>query len=437
MRTRLGLVASALVVSALSGPAVHATALSVALDVQGAGLSLVASGVGLRDAPHAGTIDVDIAGPVQGALLYWAGRDRPCPQSAGNCIIPSQPYKDQQLLFAGQAIVGTIIGTEGQPVSGGGPINNIGYLADVTSFVQAAGLGPQSFTVADGNAGSNLFRLDGASLVVIYSDAADPMAYRLIVFDGLDFAFGPDPTPGETRVTTAVTFGFDPSTAARQADLWIVGGDVDPDNSPARPNRLEISSNPDVWNSINGSDGDSWDSDLHLVNVPANANATTVQLFSQAHPTQPDPNFPQPASVIWELAALRVPLATVVAAAEGCTPGYWKNHTASWAGTGYSPTQTAGSVFSAAAAFPSLAGATLQQSLHGGGGSGVGGAARILLRAATAALLNAASPGVDYPTASAALIAEVNAALASGNRAAILELAGELDFANNLGCPLS
>ena len=34
--------------------------------------------------------------------------------------------------------------------------------------------------------------------MVIYTDPADPLTYRLIVFDGLDFAFGPDPTPGET-----------------------------------------------------------------------------------------------------------------------------------------------------------------------------------------------------------------------------------------------
>lgn len=122
---------------------------------------------------------------------------------------------------------------------------------------------------------------------------------------------------------------------------------------------------------------------------------------------------------------------------DGCTPGYWKNHTQSWAGTGLTPGQTAGSVFSGASAFPELASATLLQTLQGGGGSGTVGAARILLRAAVAALLNAGHADVDYPRTSASIIADVNAALASNSRATMLALAGELDEDNNLGCPLS
>ena len=120
---------------------------------------------------------------------------------------------------------------------------------------------------------------------------------------------------------------------------------------------------------------------------------------------------------------------------DGCTPGYWKNHTESWAGTGLTPGQTVGSVFNAGA-FPSLASSTLLDALQGGGGSGTIGAARILLRAAVAALLNAGHAEVDYPRTTASIIADVNAALASGSRSAMLALAGELDEDNNLGCPL-
>lgn len=120
---------------------------------------------------------------------------------------------------------------------------------------------------------------------------------------------------------------------------------------------------------------------------------------------------------------------------DGCTPGYWKNHTESWAGTGLAPGQTVGSVFNAGA-FPSQASKTLLQALQGGGGSGTAGAAQILLRAAVAALLNASHAEVDYPRTSASIIADVNAALASNSRSAMLALAGELDEDNNLGCPL-
>ena len=65
-------------------------------------------------------------------------------------------------------------------------------------------------------------------------------------------------------------------------------------------------------------------------------------------------------------------------------------------------------------------------------------AAQILLRAAVAALLDAAHPDVKYPRTEAEIIAAVNAALASKNRKTILALAAELDSSNNAGeCPLN
>jgi hypothetical protein len=118
---------------------------------------------------------------------------------------------------------------------------------------------------------------------------------------------------------------------------------------------------------------------------------------------------------------------------EGCTPGYWKNHADSWVPTGYSPAQTVGSVFTGSLYDSS----TLLEALNFGGGSGVAGAQRILLRAAVAGLLNAANPDVEYTTSVADLIDDVNAALASGDRDTILALAAEIDADNNLGCPLN
>lgn len=122
---------------------------------------------------------------------------------------------------------------------------------------------------------------------------------------------------------------------------------------------------------------------------------------------------------------------------EGCTPGYWKNHTDSWPPTGYSTGQTVQSVFSAATAYPDQGSATLLAALNFGGGPGVTGGAEILLRAAVAALLNASHPGVDYPMATASVISKVNTALASGSRDAMLTLANTLDAQNNQGCPLN
>lgn len=126
---------------------------------------------------------------------------------------------------------------------------------------------------------------------------------------------------------------------------------------------------------------------------------------------------------------------------EGCTPGYWKNHTTNWEEA--APTDLFSDVFSDGTSGV-LAGLTLEQALAGGGGSGVTGAELILARAAVAAYLNAAHEGVGYPwrrhveglDGRAPLVETVVAALESGSRAEMLALARQLDADNNLGCPL-
>ena len=123
---------------------------------------------------------------------------------------------------------------------------------------------------------------------------------------------------------------------------------------------------------------------------------------------------------------------------QGCTPGYWRQsqHLDSWTATGFSPNQTLESVFDVPDSL-GLDNRTLRQALSFTGGSGTAGGARILFRAAVSALLNSAHPDVNYPRTTAEVIADVNAALASGNRSTMLALAAELDADNNLGCPLN
>jgi len=121
---------------------------------------------------------------------------------------------------------------------------------------------------------------------------------------------------------------------------------------------------------------------------------------------------------------------------QGCTPGFWKQpqHLDSW--SGFDPSQTLESAFDVPDAF-SLDDATLLEALSFQGGPSVSDAARILLRASVAALLNAANPAVDYPLSVSDVTSQVNTALASGDRNTILALATRLDRLNNLGCPLS
>ena len=115
---------------------------------------------------------------------------------------------------------------------------------------------------------------------------------------------------------------------------------------------------------------------------------------------------------------------------QGCTPGYWKNHPAAW--QEYRPTTDLRFVFmtGGVSAFDVTSNAAKPyatmdaiDALSLQGGSGADGAVRILLRAATAAFLNAAHEGVGYPErrfVAGGLYEQINAALDSGDRQTML-----------------
>jgi hypothetical protein len=111
---------------------------------------------------------------------------------------------------------------------------------------------------------------------------------------------------------------------------------------------------------------------------------------------------------------------------QGCTPGYWRQiqHLFAWAPTGYAPTDLYGFVFGVD---DSLDLTLLQAVSIGGGGE------RALYRHATAALLNAASPDVNYAYTVAEVIAMVQTAYATLNFEYAKDL---LEAANEAECPL-
>lgn len=119
---------------------------------------------------------------------------------------------------------------------------------------------------------------------------------------------------------------------------------------------------------------------------------------------------------------------------EGLSHGYWKNHE-NWP-TGYTQSMLLKDVFSNASLYVPTTD-TLLNALKYKGGDDEAGAARILLRNAVASVLNARHPCINYPILEADLIAEVNEALGSHNRATILDLEKILDGYNNLGADLS
>lgn len=121
---------------------------------------------------------------------------------------------------------------------------------------------------------------------------------------------------------------------------------------------------------------------------------------------------------------------------EGFTPGYWKNHPEDW--ESYAPSDLVGAVFDVFGTMPDeyhcdLGDYTLMEALNFGGGPGLYGAAKILLRAATAAILNGAHSNVTYSLTDSEVISLVNNALESHNRDTIIDLAEHFDFYNNLG----
>jgi hypothetical protein len=87
-----------------------------------------------------------------------------------------------------------------------------------------------------------------------------------------------------------------------------------------------------------------------------------------------------------------------------------------------------GSVFANAALYPDTANKTLAQALDGKAGSN--NEVKNLLRQAVAAVLNAASPNIDYAFSLDDVITAVNAALSSGKQA-MKSLTELLDDANN------
>lgn len=121
---------------------------------------------------------------------------------------------------------------------------------------------------------------------------------------------------------------------------------------------------------------------------------------------------------------------------EGLTPGYWKNYEKHEWPTPYVPTTLLSSAFSNVSEYGPLSGDDFMHALQYNGGNKDIGAARILLRSAVAALLNAAHPAINYPLSASAIIDDVNDALGSHDRMTMLDLKDILDGYNNLGAEL-
>lgn len=175
-----------------------------------------------------------------------------------------------------------------------------------------------------------------------------------------------------------------------------------------------------------------------LTTLPAGATDVEIQLFS------PDPSPDVVGDSVW-LAGVNASVTEPEGGAEGCTPGYWRNHTGegpgnqenAWTPTGYTGEQLFSSVFDRTITVrvgakgrpedvedPMLFEAVVA----------TGGDVNALARSAVAALLNAAHPDVDAYYTAAEVIEMVQDAL--DGTLDIEDTKNLLDVANNLGCPL-
>ena len=294
---RVPLIVLVALVLLLPGAKASATPLAPFIDLQEAGLTVDTDAAGLEDWDEAAPINltVDIGGSVRFALLYWAGRETNCTLVGSDCTF-LQPFDDQQIEFEGNDITGTVIGTETQPVTPDGPTLNISYFADVTSLVSAAGAGTQSFTFED-DAAADLSDRDGVALFVAYTNASDTTIYRVMVWDNGDFAAPADETPGGTRNVAPVTFGHGTTDSARTAELYLGVGAA----SLLGGDEVNITNNTSLFDTLDASNGDQYDLDVHTINIPADSGTTSVDLL----PTCEE-------EVFWQFAALRVAVPPVM-----------------------------------------------------------------------------------------------------------------------------
>ncbi len=156
---------------------------------------------------------------------------------------------------------------------------------------------------------------------------------------------------------------------------------------------------------LNGADQNITDGSNTVSGVLASGNPTQSAVVTFTNRVLPPPPPPQ--------------------GGEGCTPGYWgrPQHFDSWTAP-YTTSSSFESVFGVNA-YPGM---TLLDVVNNPGPP-----VRQVGRMAVAALLNAASPGVDFDLTTAGVISAFNAAWASGEYNTTKNMLDEL---NNQGCPL-
>lgn len=184
----------------------------------------VSAGVGMRDSgpPGGGTIALPAipgGATIQQAFLYWAVMDDPPANGALNGAT-----------INGNNVLGSHIGTTGDPCwTSSPPDPDIDvYVADVTAYA-LPGANNTITNLASGGGPGVLPLLEGASIVLIYDDAAGPRRTVIIHEGAVTFTMPP------TETTTFT--GFDAAPGLSRT-TWIVA-----DGQPGLRNRTHVDGN--------------------------------------------------------------------------------------------------------------------------------------------------------------------------------------------------
>ena len=415
-----------------------------------AGSDVTIAGTGLLDG-QPGSIDIEVAGAVEQVILYWEG---------STTVAALHTATDALTLNGAFGIVGDRIGGVTELSAG---FWTATYRADITDL----GLivpGANSITIEGMDFDQ---RNNGAGLLVITDDGVTTA--DLDVRDGNDFAFINRPVP--LNGTAEVEYTFDPAGMDRIATVDMMVSSValeGPGGGFGRPSVIRISVDGSVVlelvDQLANSDGPEWDSISPEVTVPAGATSVSAQIFSEDAGGEFAGNLE--ASLVWVASGLTLVTpelpdggaccfddgtcqeglepyececfggtyqgdGTLCADVdctpeEGCHPRFWKRYCnlSLWPEP-YEAHTPFGDVF--VDAFP---GKNLRQVVRRRGWG-----IRALGRETVAALLNAASPDVNYPYTEDEVINMFNDAYECGPGARFV-LWHIFACANRQHCPL-
>lgn len=402
--------------------------------------NFVTAGTGTHSG-NAETISVEVpsGATVEAVFLYWARRGSESDPDPAKIKVDGTEYE------------GNIIGGPVDMPDADEDKAGVSYRVELPRDIVVPGT-TSTFTVRDNDLSETTESL-GASVLVFYSLAGEQS--ELIIYDGVDFLYLPYKNNSslssdqKEALATAmpVTFTFDPASVEREAVLTLFIGDVEPADANERPNSLVITIGdattiigPPTSSSFpfQAFEGAQWDNYVKSITIPAGVGKVTVEPRSGPKVDGKE----LPASLLWSMAGLSVPIPQIAGGGEGCTPGYWKqnHHFDSWPAP-YSPKDKLEDPFNvprnlklARPEREDPENLTLIEGLELRGGK-----VNALIRHAVAALLNAASDGVSFNLTVNEVITKFNDAVdKKGNRKReIRETKNEFENFNEQGCPLN